>query len=142
VAYCAWLTGKLQADGQAVEARLPTLEEWRQAAGPHTYPWGPDFDPARANSDESGLGQTTPIDMYPDGATTGSDKIWDMAGNVWEWTKTRYEGVSVEAYVLAGSAYWNDEKNIGSAAHLRNLPWYRDDLCGFRVLVVPVSRSG
>ncbi|MCB0206545.1 MAG: SUMF1/EgtB/PvdO family nonheme iron enzyme, partial [Anaerolineae bacterium] len=45
VAYCAWLTEKLQSEGHALEARLPTVEEWQQAAGPQRYPWGPDFDP-------------------------------------------------------------------------------------------------
>ncbi len=140
VAYCAWLTEKLQAAGEAVEARLPTLEEWRQAAGSQTYPWGPDFDPACANSEESGLGQTTSVDMYPDGVTPAG--VWDMAGNVWEWTKTRYSGISVEAYEFAGGSWWNDQKNIGSAARYWYYPRFRDDDFGFRVLVVPVSRSG
>jgi formylglycine-generating enzyme required for sulfatase activity len=142
VAYCAWMTGKLQAAGQAVEARLPTLEEWRHAAGSAVYPWGPAFDPARANSEESGLGQTTPVDMYPDGATTGSDKIWDMAGNVWEWTNTDDGDKRNPFYWLAGGAYWNDKKNIGSAARFWLNPRLRNGFYGFRVLVVPVSRSG
>ena len=45
-AYCAWLTGELQTDGQDVEVRLPTLEEWQQVAGSERYPWGKDFDPS------------------------------------------------------------------------------------------------
>ena len=88
VAYCAWLTEKLQATGEKVEVRLPTVEEWRQAAGPETYPWGKNFDPANANTKESGLDQTTPVHMYPDGVRRFAPavEIWDLAGNVWEWT--------------------------------------------------------
>ncbi len=141
VAYCAWLTKKLQADNPNVEVRLPTLEEWRQVAGPLTYPWGNDFYPARANSEESGLGQTTPVDMYPDGATTPSG-VWDMAGNVWEWTSTDDGDKKNPFYWRAGGAFWNDKQNIGSAARNRYVPWDRLGLLGFRVLVVPVSRSG
>lgn len=140
VAYCAWLSGKLQAAGRAVQARLPTLEEWRQVAGSQTYPWGATFDPARANSEESGLGQTTPVDMYPDGATPSG--VWDLAGNVWEWTSTDDGDKGNVWYYLAGGAYYNDGKNIGSAARDGDLPWYWDVNGGFRVLVVPVSRSG
>ncbi|MFZ2359698.1 MAG: SUMF1/EgtB/PvdO family nonheme iron enzyme [Anaerolineae bacterium] len=140
VAYCAWLSGKLQAAGRAVQARLPTLEEWRQVAGSQTYPWGATFDPARANSEESGLGQTTPVDMYPDGKTPSG--VWDMAGNVWEWTNTDDGDKSIIWYDLAGGAYWNDEKNIGSAARYGVNPGPGLDDFGFRVLVVPVSRSG
>ena len=32
--------------------------------------------------------RTTPVGVYPNGATP--DGIQDMAGNVWEWTATRY----------------------------------------------------
>lgn len=140
VAYCAWLTGKLQAAGRAVEARLPTLEEWRQVAGSQTYPWGPTFDPARANSEESGLGQTTPVDMYPDGQTPSG--VWDMAGNVWEWTSSDDGDTKILFYYLAGGSWYNDASRVGSAARdwLNQWNWSVD--LGFRVLVVPVSRSG
>ncbi len=123
VAYCAWLTQKLQAEGgidAGCEARLPTVEEWRQAAGPQDYPWGKKFAAANANSKESGLEQTTPVHMYPGGRTVTG--IWDMAGNVWEWTKDLDKSLSFETYVLTGGAYWNDGKNIGSAAREQAQP--------------------
>ena len=139
-AYCAWLTGELQTDGQDVEVRLPTLEEWQQVAGSERYPWRKDFDPAFANTEESGLDQTTPVDMYPDGATP--DGVWDMAGNVWEWTNTRYTGVSNEAYELAGGAWWNDARRRGFGGALLGRSGARDRYYGFRVVAVPISRSG
>ena len=55
------------------EARLPSQEEWKAAVRSRhgkEYPWGSDdFEPARSNTKESGLGQTTPVHMYPNGAT-------------------------------------------------------------------------
>jgi iron(II)-dependent oxidoreductase len=94
-AYCRWLTevwraaGKIGADEVV---RLPTEAEWEKAArgavargtDGRLYPWGDDWDEARCNTRESGLGGTTPVGMYPDGASPYG--CLDMAGNVWEWT--------------------------------------------------------
>ena len=95
-AYCQWLTAELRAQGRIGddrEVRLPTQEQWMQAAGKGKYPWGDEFDPAKANTEESGLGQTTPVHMYPGGQT--AEGVWDMSGNVWEWTADRDEDGSM-----------------------------------------------
>jgi formylglycine-generating enzyme required for sulfatase activity len=88
VAFCRWLSARL---GKVV--RLPSEWEWQQAAtggdAPNNYPWGPDWDGARCNSDESGLRRTTSVGVYPSGATT--EGVLDMAGNVWEWCMNKYE---------------------------------------------------
>ena len=39
--------------------------------------------PELANFDKSGIGHTTPVGQYPDGASWVG--ALDMAGNVWEW---------------------------------------------------------
>ncbi len=114
-AYCAWLAeqGRRQKDegGNFIlhpsSFRLPTEAEWVRAAGGEEnerYAWDkpgestgklPDEKRkeivlARANVKENELGGTTPVAMYPDGVrvTEKGDKIWDLAGNVWEWTST------------------------------------------------------
>ena len=76
VAYCNWLTKK---DGKA-KYRLPTEQEWEQAAG--HMPKDADF-----NSGESkGL---TSVNTYS--KTLSACGAVDMWGNVWEWTSTERE---------------------------------------------------
>ena len=67
-AYCHWLNAQLPA-GQAV--RLPTEAEWEWAArGPEgwIYPWGDDWQAWRCNGDPSGIGRTSTVGCFPDGA--------------------------------------------------------------------------
>jgi formylglycine-generating enzyme required for sulfatase activity len=158
-AYCNWLTERLQIsdfrfaideqpdhdlksaiENRTLVARLPTEEEWLLAAQGHEsreYPWGDSFDPAWANTSESNLGSTTPVAMYPAGAST--DGVWDMAGNVWEWTGSLYDEKTKDTRVLRGGS-WNLNQYVARCAfRLRLIPDYSNDDLGFRVVVSPGS---
>jgi formylglycine-generating enzyme required for sulfatase activity len=84
--FCLWLSVRT---GRRV--RLPTEVEWEWAAGGplHSeYPWGDLWDPALANTFESGIGDTTPVGAFPRGAALCG--AVDLAGNVEELTSTLY----------------------------------------------------
>jgi len=87
-AFTKWLT-MTRNDGY--EYRLLTEEEWEAAASGQEgrqYPWGNEWDDERCNSKELKLEKTTTVGIFPKGDTT--DGIADLAGNVWEWTKSDY----------------------------------------------------
>lgn len=85
-AYATWLS-----DRTGHPWRLPTEAEWEHAAkGPDglEFPWGDTFDPAAANTRETGVHTTTPVGAFPAGRSPFG--VYDMAGNVEEFTADDY----------------------------------------------------
>jgi formylglycine-generating enzyme required for sulfatase activity len=72
----SWAAGD-QKQGKPGEDGAPAGRKWR-------YPWGEAFDATRCNTQETGVGDTTPVGAYPQGASPYG--LLDMAGNVYEWT--------------------------------------------------------
>jgi len=92
LAYCRWLasvTGK--------SYTLPSEAEWEKAArgtDGRLYPWGNFWDGKRCNTRENRRDATTPVTAYPLGASPYG--ILDMAGNVWEWTRSLWGDGEIE----------------------------------------------
>lgn len=84
--FAEWLSLELGA-----RIALPTEPQWEFAAssrGRYRFPWGDDFDAAKANTVESGLGRATAAEFFAAGVS--EQGILDLAGNLEEWTDSVY----------------------------------------------------
>lgn len=93
--YANWLSTKL-----GCQCRLPTEAEWEYVArGPlgREYPFGQKFDNTKCNTIEAGIGHTTPVHFYTNGASEFG--VCDLAGNVEEWTIDFYQPYTGGTYI-------------------------------------------
>ena len=154
-AYCRWLGEKLH---RAV--RLPTEAEWEWAArGPEgrRYPWNDAWDTLRANTIESKIYRTTAVGLYPSGAAVvgqaageGGGRIYDLAGNVWEWTASAYsmdyaqpQGLAqgeTDRRVLRGGSWDIDPRRARAACRFGLVPGLCGNFVGFRLALCAPHR--
>lgn len=91
-AYAAW-----------AGAALPAADAWEKAArgwDGRNYPWGDAFDPARANTAESGRERTAPVEAHPQGSG-----LYAMIGDVFEYTASPYRDRPDRGRVVMGGSY-------------------------------------
>jgi len=127
-AYCEW-RGKFDHNKTY---NLPTENQWEKAArgtDGRYFPWGDSWDNRRANIWSSGVHGTTPVDRYKTGVSPYG--VFDMAGNIFEWTVTPSE--HDPARNILKSCSWDDMPGFcrGAARHSR-LKKSRHILIGFR----------
>ncbi|MGB1251419.1 MAG: SUMF1/EgtB/PvdO family nonheme iron enzyme [Candidatus Promineifilaceae bacterium] len=150
-AYCAWLSARC---GRSM--RLPSEAEWEAAASGaerRRFAFSRDYRIDHANTFESHIRQTTPVGIYPTGATP--DGIYDLSGNVWEWTSSQYRDYPYDASdgreqqndadarrTLRGGSWSGNAFYVRAAYHNDNHPLNCDNYVGFRVCASsPISRS-
>ncbi|WP_166850571.1 formylglycine-generating enzyme family protein [Isoptericola sp. BMS4] len=139
LAYCSW-SG----------TRLPTEVEWEYAArgGLHRqrYAWGDELTPGgehmcniwqgtfpRVNTAEDGYVGTAPVGSFP----ANGYGLYDVAGNVWEWTATAWAPEAYDVWVVRGGSYLCHESYCNRyrvAARTRNTGDSSSGNTGFRVV--------
>ena len=140
-AYCLWLSLSSH-KGSIINLRLPTDIEREWAAGGRQgtkgkkvrdYPWLDDKGEPTATLANFGMsvGNTTPVNRYPLGATP--EGLYDMAGNVWEWCS---DSVGSNR-VLRGGSWLGNAEFCRSAYRFSSNPDRRSNHVGFRLVFVP-----
>src|SRR5258706_15358997 len=134
MAFCHWLSQKTRST-----ITLPMEQQWHlasQGPGKQEYPWGDGFDRTRCNTRESNLRHTTPVDRFKEGVSPYG--VYDMLGNVWEWTLTEHEtrantATSALPRTIRGGSWHDYQNNIPAPKRGSPVEERTGDL-GFRIL--------
>jgi len=113
--------------------RLPTEEEWEWAArggyNAWIYPWGNELPNDQWCWTKTATGSTCEVGHFAPNVFG----VYDLAGNLWEWTASKRTPTGDLSYVFRGGS-WGSSIEVQARADLRggDKPDWRDPDVGFR----------
>jgi formylglycine-generating enzyme required for sulfatase activity len=129
VTYVSWDDATTYA--QWAGKRLPTAEEWeivsRGRAG-RIFPWGNDYTEGKANINNPEGGPVA-VGSFPEDIS--EFQVYDMGGNVMEWTMTQY-GNTQDFFVVKGGAWLSQVFESRGSNRTPSHAEYRLSHLGFR----------
>ncbi len=136
-AFVAWLSVQ-----SGLPYRLPTEEEWEYAdrAGAATaFPWGDEITPSDANYDQTASyrgSATAPYRGYPEAVNAyppNAFGLYQMNGNVWEWTDGCADAVC-RPRIARGGSFQSTPGELRAANRFSVAAAKRRDDLGLRVV--------
>jgi formylglycine-generating enzyme required for sulfatase activity len=119
---------------ESVGKRLPSEEEWEfHARGEdrHIFPWGNKWVSTAAIWGGAGDSRLQYVGSLPAGNSWGG--LQDLAGNVWEWTRTEVTSSQGAEGILKGGSWLEvNPATLRGAARLQEQPGYSSSDVGFR----------
>jgi sulfatase modifying factor 1 len=122
---------------EKIGKRLPTEREWARALRAGTtspYYWG-ENSPDRYAWHKGNADKRTHIVGQKEPNAWG---LYDMAGNVWEWTGSEHE---VGGKVVRGGSWRNGEGSLKSSHRIYSLPIHKFHYVGFRCAMSHSARG-
>lgn len=109
--------------------------QWYSACthgGANPFPYGATYDPNACNGKDAAYGAVQPVGVLPS-CVGGSDGIFDMSGNVWEWEDACMPGdAGVPVCRRRGGAFSSEEKYLRCDAPSSRPIDAAEDNTGFR----------
>lgn len=134
VAFTQWLSAITNED-----ISLPTEVQWQYAAqgsDARIYPWGNVWEEKRCNASTDGSGKPSPVTQFPLGESPYG--VYDMSGNVWEWSLTEFitgnSSIAGEiGRVVRGGSWIEGRHSARTLSRQAWNPYVRGTDIGFRI---------
>ncbi len=116
---------------------LPNVDQWMMAAGggdERRFPWGNDFDNDRVHFGSHDNGAVEKVGSRV--GNTSPSGVFDLVGNVWEWTSSWFEEKE-EYKVIKGGSWCDPSDYLQLDTENYASPKEKIDIIGFRCCIIP-----